>query len=167
EAEPERASAAYAGIAFGAIYAVLIGAVYFIQLTTVRHGTAPEDILGVLSYETPGSLIFNLDLLGYGTLAISTFFAGLALRPRTRRDRALKVLLMLHGVFAPVSFALPILNVFGTMSAEDGADIGIMVLVGWCLYFLPIGVLAFLHFRAAGLGPARASPGDEGVPTSR
>lgn len=146
EASESRKGAAYAAISFGTLYAILVIPVYFVQLTTVTYRTASTDILAVLSYANHGSLMFNLDLLGYGMMALSTFFVGLTIVPINGRHRALKVLLMLHGLFAPGCVLLPMFNVFGAATGAGGDLAGTIALLGWCLYFTPLGLLAVAHF---------------------
>ena len=153
EASPDRQSAGLAGLAFAAMYSGLVTVVYFVQLTTVAHAAATPDVLASLSYQQLGSLMFNLDLLGYALMSISTFFLGLSMRPVGTGDKALKVLLLVHGIFAPVCVLLPVLDVFRTMPREGGDTIGIMVLIGWCIYFAPIALLSVAHFRRTAENP--------------
>lgn len=141
--------AAQAGVAFGVLYAGFVTSVYFVQLTTVLHQSASADILKLLTYQELGSLMFNLDLLGYGLMAISTLFLGLTITGPGKVDRWLRFLLILHSIFAPMCIALPMLNVFGAMPKGNGDAIGVGVLVFWCVYFTPIGILSILHFHAA------------------
>ncbi|MEJ0013848.1 MAG: hypothetical protein WDM94_14795 [Bauldia sp.] len=155
EAADSRKAAAYSGLAFAVIYAGYVSAVYFVQLTTVLQNAATADILMQLSYAQHGSLMFNLDLLGYGMMAASTFFIGLSMVAASTPDRVLRVFLMLHGVFAPACVLLPIFNVFGSMGGASGDVIGVAVLLVWCVYFFPIAVLAFRHFR---MGRLQARP---------
>lgn len=146
EVSEDRKGLAYAGIAFASVYAVFIDLVYFTQLTSVANNTVSPEVMKVLSYESLGSLMFNLDLFGYGMLALSTIFIGLALKPANKPDRWLRRLLMIHGAFAPVCFMLPILNIFSEEMGSSGDIIGQAVLVGWCAYFIPVGILATKHF---------------------
>lgn len=79
-------------------------------------------------------------------MAISTFFTGLAVEVKTKPDKWLKWLLLIHGVFAIVCFILPIIGLFRT--GMEGAEwIGTAVLVFWCVYFTPVSILSFLHFK--------------------
>lgn len=151
ETTPGGQSAGLAGLAFAAMYSGLVTVVYFVQLTTVARAAAAPDVLAALSYEQLGSLMFNLDLLGYALMSVSTFFVGLSMRPIGTSDRVLQVLLLVHGIFAPVCVLLPMLDVFGAMPREGGNAVGIMVLVGWCVYFAPIALLSVAHYyrRAA------------------
>lgn len=131
-------------MAFAGIYTVLILLVYFAQTTTVRLDSLNNDILQLLDYQRFG-LFFCYDLLGYGMMALATFFIGLTVSARSKADRVLKVLLMLHGIFFVSCFIMPMLGVF---SSINGADwIGVLLLEVWCIYFLPVAVLSYLHFR--------------------
>ena len=147
EVSAERKAAAYGGMIFAGLYGTFVTLVYFIQLTTVAYQTASPEILKVLSYESLGSLMFNLDLLGYGLMAISTFFIGISIKPKNKVDKWLKILLMVHGVFAPTSILFPMLNIFNSDMGSSGDKIGIIALLVWCAYITPTGVLAILHFK--------------------
>lgn len=138
---------AYVGIAFSCIYAVFIDLVYFTQLTTVLHQSLSKDVLQILSYQELGSLMFNLDLFGYGMMAISTFMIGMTIVPRAKSDKWLKALLMIHGVFAVSCVLFPMLNVFNSDMGAGGDIIGTIALLFWCAYFMPIGILSAVHFR--------------------
>lgn len=130
---------------FGAVYVVLILAVYFAQLTTVKLGGLNEQAAQILDYSQFG-LFFSYDLLGYGLMALSTFFAGLTIRPDCRADKWLKALLLIHGVFFVSCLLLPMLGIFHP--GMEGAEwIGTAVLEFWCLYFIPVGVLAMFHLK--------------------
>ena len=116
------------------------------------HKSAAADVLKVLTYRELGSLMFNLNLLGYGLLWISTFFIGLSITGTRRTDRWLWWLLMVHGVFAPMCVALPILDVFASMPRSSCDATGIAVLLVWCAYFAPSGASQSdtLHLTARG-----------------
>lgn len=145
----ERRVAANIGMVFAVVYAVLILLVYFAQTTSVHLGCLSGQALDVLDFKR-GGLIFNYDLLGYGMMALSTFFLGLSVRTDSKADRWLKALLMIHGVFFFSCFFLPMLVSFANLSGGEahggGVGAGILALVGWCAYFLPIGILGYMHF---------------------
>lgn len=141
---PDAKAAAMCAVAFGANYAFCNIMVYFVQLSTVRNTVLTGIAAQLLDYRTFG-MMFDLDLLGYCLMAISTFFAGLTIRVRDKGDQALKILLLVHGVFAPMCFIMPILGLFS--SNMQGADwIGTAILEFWCAYFLPIGILSYRYF---------------------
>lgn len=129
-------------VAFSAVYAAVILLVYFAQLTTVRMDALTEQAAALLDFQRFG-LLFNYDLLGYGLMALSTFFAGLTIEPATLADRWLKGLLMAHGVFFVSCLLLPMLGVF---KSDGEAWVGVAALTFWCLYFAPVDALSFLHF---------------------
>jgi hypothetical protein len=134
------------------MYAGFVTTVYFVQLTTVLHQNAAPEILKLLTYQELGSLMFNLDLLGYGLMSISTFFIGLTVIGSNRISRCLRLLLLVHGVFAPMCIAMPILNIFETMPRSSGDATGIAVLLFWCAYFTPVGILAVIQFARSQRG---------------
>jgi hypothetical protein len=141
-------TAALAGVGFEVLYSGFVTTVYFVQLTTVLHQSASAETLKLLSYNHLGSLMFNLELLGYGVMAVSTVFIGLSVTVMSKPDWWLKLLLIGHGVFAPFCVMAPILNIFSTMSTRSGDGFAIVALTTWCRYFGPTAVLAFFHFKA-------------------
>jgi hypothetical protein len=137
-------TAAICAVAFGAMYAFCNTMVYFIQVSTVRNTELTGIALRLLDYRQFG-MMFDLDLLGYCLMALSTFFAGLTIVVRGKPDRWLKVLLLLHGIFAITCFLLPMLGLFN--GEMQGADwIGTAIMEFWCIYFLPIGILSYRYF---------------------
>ena len=140
--EKKNKLAGYISVAFAAIYAAIILLVYFAQLTTVRLNDLTEQAAILLDFQQFG-LLFNYDLLGYGVMSLATFFAGLTIKARTKTDKGLKYLLMIHGVFFISCLIMPMLGVF---KADSPTWIGIAVLEFWCLYFCPISILSSIHF---------------------
>ena len=143
-AKAESKVAGYAAMLFAGVYATFISLIYFTQLTTVRLETLSEEARIILDYQAFG-LFFALNLLGYGMMALSTFFIGLTIEAKSKADKALKFLLMLHGIFAVSGLIVPMLNIFATI---DGADwIGTLLLMFWCAYFAPVGVLTLNYLK--------------------
>ncbi|MBR6107355.1 MAG: hypothetical protein IKQ39_05030 [Oscillospiraceae bacterium] len=146
ECENGRKVAANIGLILASVYAAFIMLVYFSQLTTVNNEHLNEQAAKLLEFNRFG-LIFNYDLLGYGVMALSTFFTGLSMKPDNKSDKRLKALLMIHGVFYFSCTFMPMTGMFAKMpSGGDGIG-GRIALVVWCVYFLPIGILSFLHFK--------------------
>lgn len=132
-------------LALSAVYSTLIMLVYFTQCTTVMNENLGGDALRILDYRYLG-LMFNIDLLGYGVMALSTFFIGLTVKEKDKKDKILKILLIAHGLFFPGCFIMPVTGMFlGSNGTTSGG--GVIALEIWCLYFLPIGILSFLHFK--------------------
>jgi hypothetical protein len=146
ECESDRKVAATTGITLAAVYCTLIMLVYFTQLTTVSNEYLTEQATNLLSMGKCG-LIFNYDLLGYGIMALSTFFTGLSIKAKNKADKWLKALMMIHGVFYFSCTFIPITGMFVSMSSDGDRIGGRLALVAWCVYFLPIGILSILHFR--------------------
>ncbi|MBQ4487221.1 MAG: hypothetical protein II936_09485 [Oscillospiraceae bacterium] len=149
ECADDRKAAGKTGLVLSGIYSTLIMIVYFTQCTTVLNESLGGDAQRILDFRYMG-LIFNMDLLGYGIMALSTFFTGLTVNVRNKKDKALKTLLLLHGLFFPGCFLMPMTGMFtGSVSASAGGTSagGVIALEFWCLFFLPIGILSFLHFK--------------------
>ena len=144
----EQRVAATIGLIFSAIYAVLIFLVYFAQTTSVRLDDLSEQVIRILDFKR-GGLLFNYDLLGYGMMALSTFFIGLSIKASSRTDKWLKCFMMIHGVFFVGCLIMPMTGVFSSMSSGETSVAGVVALVIWCVYFFPVGVLAYKHFGKA------------------
>ena len=82
----------------------------------------------------------------YAIMALSTFFIGLTINVNNKKDKALKYLLLIHGVFFISCFIMPMTGIFANHSAS-GSMGGVIALEVWCLYFLPIGILSYFHFK--------------------
>lgn len=146
ESDEDHKVAAYIGMIFAAVYAVLILLVYFAQTTAVRLDSLNEQAMRILDYSR-GGLLFSYDLLGYSMMALSTFFIGLTINAKTKADKWLKCLMIIHGIFFLGCFIMPMTGVFSSMSNGEPNIGGVIALEFWCVYFLPIGVLAYRHFR--------------------
>ncbi len=147
ESDAEHRAAANAGMAFAVIYATFVLLVYFAQTTAVRLDAMTDQAARLLDYSR-GGLMFSYDLLGYGMMALSTFFLGLTISGRNPVDRWLKRLMRIHGVFFFGCFIMPMTGVFRSMEGGETSVGGVIALECWCAYFLPIGILAFAHFRS-------------------
>jgi len=87
-------------IAFALMYAVYVNLNYVVQLATV----IPASINGSLQEvqildQTPHSLFWDIDALGYICFGISTFFLGLAF---SKHEKWLKGFLFSNGLMVPV-----------------------------------------------------------------
>jgi hypothetical protein len=146
ESDEKTRVSANIGLVLAAVYAVLILLVYYAQTTTVRLEELTDQAVRLLNY-AKGSLLFNYDLLGYGMMALSTFFIGLSIRAENKPDLWLKRLMLVHGVFFLSCFFMPLTGMFtGMADGRKGSGGGDIALLFWCVYFLPIGVLAYRHF---------------------
>ena len=128
------------------VYSTLIMIVYFTQCTSVINDNLSPEAARILNYSYLG-LMFNLDLLGYAIMALSTFFIGFTINAQNKKDKALKYLLLIHGIFFLSCLIMPMTGVFANHSDSSSHSGGVIALEIWCLYFLPIGVLSYLHFK--------------------
>ena len=145
ESDEETKVSANIGLILSAVYAVLILLVYYAQTTTVRLEELNDQASRALDYQK-GGLMFNYDLLGYGMMALSTFFTGLSIRAENKPDLWLKRLMIIHGVFFLSCFLMPMTGMFTRMAEGKTGHGGGIALLFWCLYFIPVGVLAYRHF---------------------
>lgn len=145
ESESSKKVAAMNGVIFATIYAVLIVIVYFAQTTTVRLEKLTPQASQILDF-SKGGLIFNYDLLGYGFMALSTFFTGLTIEEKTKSDKVLKWLMLIHGIFFIACLIMPMTGIFVQTAYSDSSKGGVIALECWCVYFIPIGILSFIHF---------------------
>ena len=140
----ERKAAGYTAMIFAGMYAILILQVYFAQVTTVRLDALKEQAMQIINYQKFG-LYFNYDLWGYGLMALSTFFAGLTIDAKSKCDKWLKALLLIHGVFFISCLVMPMMGLFTTDMAGV-SWIGTAILEFWCIYFAFISILSILYF---------------------
>lgn len=135
----DRKTAGIVSVGFACVYAVIIILVYFAQLTTLRLEPLTDQARKLLNFQQ-FSLFFHYDLLGYAMMALSTFFAGLTLPGKG----TLKWMLLGHGIFFVSCLIVPMLGVFRT---EGDPLIGTILLLIWCLYFIPVGILSYRFFK--------------------
>lgn len=146
----ERKAVGFAGIAFSVVYAVIVFLVYYAECTTVRMNPAlSEEALSIISYGYLGSLFFNYDLLGYAFMGLSTFLMAFSVQPLNKADRALRIMLWIHGIFFLSCLIVPMLPVF---HKGTGNLAGTILLETWCAYFLPVCILGYRYFsKGSGL----------------
>ena len=138
-------SAKFASLSFAIIYAIFVSIVYYAQITTLVKANLTDEVTYLIDYQKFG-LFFSYNLFGYAILSISAFFLGLTISVKNRVDRFLRRLLLIHGLFSTVAF-IPVFGIFKT--GATGSDLmGILALVIWCIYFVPICILSFKHFKA-------------------
>jgi hypothetical protein len=143
-AKPDSKLAGYTAIGFAVMYATINTPVYFTQITTLRAGNLSEQADRILNFQQFG-LFFNFDMLGYAMMSLSTFFAGLTIEVKSKADKFLKALLLIHGIFFISCFIMPMLGLF-TPDKEGVAWIGTAILTFWCIYFIPVGLLSYFYF---------------------
>ncbi len=78
---------------------------------------------------------------------LQTSFIGLTMNARTKADKWLKSLIIIHEIFFFGYFIMPMTGGLSSMSNGTPSVGGVIVLEFWCVYFLSIGVLAYRHFR--------------------
>jgi glucan phosphoethanolaminetransferase (alkaline phosphatase superfamily) len=80
------------GVAFAIVCAVLLSINYYLQLTVVRWNVLP-----MLAIENPYSVMWAIEVLGYGFMGLATLFAAAVFSPRKLED-SIRWLFVANGV---------------------------------------------------------------------
>ena len=86
ECSQDKKVAGKIALVLAGVYSTLIMIVYFTQCTSVIHDDLNLQAAKILNYSYLG-LMFNLDLLGYAIMALSTFFIGLTINAQNKKDK--------------------------------------------------------------------------------
>lgn len=143
-------------VAFATVYVVPCTTCYALQIFVVRGDplSLGPDLLRALAF-APGSAAFALDMVGYGFMALSSLFLGLALG--SRELRGLRAANLVHGALFLPTWVTPALP-FPPPGDGPGLDAGGVAMLAWCLLFLPIPLLAFRSFRDTPRGGPQGRP---------
>ncbi len=134
------------GLACALVYAPFSMSTYFLQLAVVAGnplGYSPES-LSLIAF-VPGSATFALDMLGYVFLCFSTLWVAFTLL--NPKDRALRVLCIIHGFLAVPTVAAPLMSSMYLSPGGQASTAGSWVNLFWCVLFAPIAVLFAAFFR--------------------
>lgn len=128
------------------IYAPFCMSTYFLQLAIVMQNplNLSPALLQLLAF-VPGSPTFAIDMLGYVFLCISTLWVAPALVER--KDRALRVLCVIHGFLAIPTVLAPLMSGMYRDPSGESSAAGSWVNLFWCLLFAPIAILFAVSFR--------------------
>lgn len=145
---PERAKIwTRVALLFAGVYVVLCALSYFVQLVFVapNRGILPVELLRLFEY-TPGTFLFAANMLGYGFMCLSTLAAAQVFSER--EDRVLKILYRIHGALVVPTLVFPGLSVAQHTGAAAKPDaFGGIVLLAWCVLFIPIALFTADWFR--------------------
>ena len=70
-----------------------------------------------------------------------------AIEEKKKSDKVLKWLMLIHGIFFIVCLIMPMTGILVQTADSDSSKGGVIALECWCVYFVPIGILSFTHFR--------------------
>ncbi len=144
----ERRIWAVLALVWAAMYGLPCMICYFTQLAVVRTNPLglSSEVLRALEF-IPGSFTFSIDMLGYGFMALSTLFLGLALRG-VAEARWLRVFALIHGAWFLPSWIFPVAVRMAppVESSGPGYNLG---LIFWCATFIPVPLFALRFFRRA------------------
>jgi hypothetical protein len=136
------------GLVFSTVYAVMVMITYYTQLVVIRtnsFGLSPESLK--LFTFMPGSLMFALDMLGYGFMCLATLVAA-PVFGGSKLDDWIRRLFILNGLFFLPSLVFPAF-IFpqDSGSVEATSQGGVIGYLYWCTLFVSISVLLAKKFR--------------------
>jgi hypothetical protein len=134
-AKDENKSIGLISFAFSIIYVIII-----VILSVI--GIIPEQYSN-LSSETK-SILLILETLGYTFMAISSFFIGIKLATKNKRELILKLLFCFKILFFIIWFIL-----LKTLIFFENLDLSITIMIFeiWCVYIISIGIFSYLYFK--------------------
>ncbi len=159
QAPAEKKIWSHLGLSFAVIYAVFATIVYYVQLTAIRNSSG--DALRPFVYD-PGTVFFAVDMLGYGFMCLSTWFAAPVFVHGDRLSAWIRRLAILHGLLV---FSTLLAPAFMSASAPSGGaddNAARLAMISWCLLFGTLSLLVARYFRHQGRqGSAEVRP--EGI----
>lgn len=135
-----------AALGLAAMYGVLCAGNYYLQFSVLRLGTYPAsaDALSLVRF-TSGSPAFALDMLGYSFMCLSTLVLVPAITG-TGAEKVLKIFCAINGFLAVPTLVFPAMR-FSQSGAGSSDAFGCVVLLFWCIIFLPIPIILARLFR--------------------
>jgi hypothetical protein len=149
--DPEKKIWSNISASFSVVYCVMCCMNYYVQLAFVKiyNFNFSLPVFQIFDFR-PGSLFFTIDMLGYAFLCLSLFFLIPVFKKGKLQD-VLKIFLFINGfLFIPT-----LLNpIFGLKQNQvtSNYEAGNMILIGWCLIFIPIPVILSMLFKRNGIG---------------
>ena len=129
-------------VAFAIMYALFVSMVYYTQISVVLKGILSNELLKIVS-DSPGTVFFYIDMFGYCFLCLATLFMAFAINPR---DILFRIILLIHSALFIPTFLLPFLPITFSSSETSGNANGNLVLIGWCVIFVPVCLLLTRYF---------------------
>jgi len=130
----ENKSISLISFAFSIIYAIIILILNFIMIIPDQYSN--------LSGERE-DIFFSLEILGYTFMAISSFFIGIKLEIKNKKELFLKLLFCFQILFSIILFIL--LIIFTSFDINFFESIPIFEI--WCGYNILICIFSYLYFK--------------------
>jgi hypothetical protein len=135
------------GLVFSTVYAVMVMITYYTQLVVVRTnslGLSPESLK--LFTFTPGSLMFALDMLGYGFMCLATLLAAPVFYG-SKLDNWIRRLFIVNGLFFIPSLVFPAFTFPQDSGSVEATSLsGVIGYLFWCTLFVSISMLLAKKF---------------------
>jgi hypothetical protein len=140
-------------LAFGAMAAAILTAIYFIQLRFVQPAVLAGEFDGLSPWTqyNPHGVFIALEEAGYMLMGMAFLFAGLAVSANTGLLRAVRALFLIG--FAAVAGAFVILSVVYGFDLEYRFEVA-AITVDWTVVILTSILLAVAHRRDIGRSSA-------------
>ena len=91
-------------------------------------------------------IFFNLTTFGYMLMSFSFIFIGISLRKINRKEKLLKILMLLHIVFGSVFF-LNLIRIILNLTFTHFISIALIIMILSCIYYSIICYLSFNYFK--------------------
>lgn len=129
-------------VIFGALYAVLIGRNYIVQIVYIPVIIESNtQLAGLLTMVNPESISWIMEMFGYGFLGISIWFLVPVFKT-TGRQKLVRILIFINGLASILGAVITVFDITWVLS-----PIGLLNYVGWNLLILALMVFIFLEFR--------------------
>jgi flagellar biosynthesis/type III secretory pathway M-ring protein FliF/YscJ len=126
----------FISLAFSIIYAIIIITLSFIWVMPKQYSN--------LSSKT-SSILYNFELLGYAFMTISSFFMGIKLEIKNKKELVLKKLLCFQILFSIIWLISKDLLLY-LFNFRNISLILLMIEI-WCIYIILICIFSYLYFK--------------------
>ncbi len=129
------------GVSFILLFAVTVSINRFVQLTVIQQSLpdVPADLARFLPYST-GSIMFALEMLGWGFFSSLAFLFVAPLFTASRLNNGIRWLFILYAVFSFMS----------VIGFATNTPITAVAFIAWGPILLALSILLSLYFRGLG-----------------
>lgn len=146
-ADERRAILGSLSLTFITLFAATVSINRFVQLTVIQQGTpGAADLARFLPYATD-SVMFALEMLGWGVFSSIAALAAAGLFTGSRLDLSIRWLFVTYAAFSSM----------GAIGYATATPVTALAFIAWGPILLALSVLLTVHFRRGGT-PAAASP---------
>ena len=123
--------------AFSIIYVIIVLIISFIRIIPDQYSSLSGEAKDIL---------YSLEMFGYTFMAISSFFIGIKLEVKNKRELFLKILFCFQLLFVVMWFIL--FRTIDYIYLENIYFLLLTILVEiWCVYIILISIFSYLYFK--------------------